>query len=572
MIHATRPRLKLLALAANLTFASIAAAQVGAGGAPPSVAGTFATQVPTEVMPALDVDALLAEDAANAGESVPFRFGWGHEVQLGLQEAGVWEELPGGDRLWRLRVQSPGAWSLNLIFDRYALPDGARLWVRNDAGRVLGAFTSALNQPHGMFATEPIAGDAVTLEYVEPAAAPLGALRVKQVVHAYRDILGQGDGSSQNAKRGGSTKAGACNINVNCPLGAGWQDQKRSAARLVIGGSLCSGALINNTARDSRQFFLTANHCYTGDPATWVFQFNYEAATCSGNTGIPQTVTGSVLRSKSASALSDHCLVEITQFIPTSFDVFYSGWTRSTTPATTSTGMHHPSGTIKKICQDNQPLAQASFQGAPCWKVGNWEQGVTEGGSSGSPLYDQNKRIVGQLYGGQANCATPINDYYGRFDVSWGQGLAAYLDPLGTSPMVLDGMEATPPPVSTYCTAKTNSLGNKPQITSGGSPSFALNDFVIECVGGIPHSNTILFYGSGQAATPFAGGKLCAAPPYHREPLKVFDSLGCVQYSIPVKAAMVGSARFYQFWGRDAQHPDGTGTLLSNALEVHFQN
>ena len=54
--------------------------------------------------------------------------------------------------------------------------------------------------------------------------------------------------------------------------------------------------------------------------------------------------------------------------------------------------------------------------------------------------------------------------------------------------------------------------------------------------------------------------------------MKSFDGLGWVQYSIPVSAQMVGNARFYQFWGRDSNQPDGTGTLLSNALEVHFKN
>jgi hypothetical protein len=54
--------------------------------------------------------------------------------------------------------------------------------------------------------------------------------------------------------------------------------------------------------------------------------------------------------------------------------------------------------------------------------------------------------------------------------------------------------------------------------------------------------------------------------------MKIFDALGWVQYSIPVSVQMVGAARFYQFWGRDISHPDGTGTLLSNALEVHFKN
>jgi hypothetical protein len=145
-------------------------------------------------------------------------------VQLGLEEAGLWEELPGGQRLWRLRVESPGAFSINLIFDRFALPDGARLWVPTMPVRARRVHQRA--QPAARHVRDrALAGDAVTLEYVEPAAAPIGSLRVSQVVHAYRDILGDG------AKRGGSTKAGACNINVNCPLGANWQDQKRSVAR-----------------------------------------------------------------------------------------------------------------------------------------------------------------------------------------------------------------------------------------------------------------------------------------------------------------------------------------------------
>jgi lysyl endopeptidase len=571
----SQPKLRLawFALAANLSLASIASAQAGEGGLPPSAAGKLATQVPTEVMPPIDVDKLLAEDAIKERDKVPgpYRFGWGHEVALGLEEAGLWEELPGGQRLWRLRVQSPGAWSINLIFDRYTLPEGARLWVHNDDGRVLGAFSSALNQPHGMFATEPIPGDAVTLEYIEPASAPIGSLRIKQVVHAYRDILGQG------VKRGqGAPKSGPCNINVNCPLGANWQDQKRSSARLVVGGGLCSGALINNTAQDGKQFFLTANHCYNGAPGGWIFQFNYESATCNGSSGTPQSVSGSVLRSRST--MADHCLVEITQPIPANYNVYYSGWSRSTTPSTTSTGIHHPQGDIKKICQDSDAAVASSFSGAPCWRVVDWEQGVTEGGSSGSPLYDQNKRVIGQLFGGQATCSFLFNDYYGRFDQSWNGGgtsqsaLRFHLDPGGSSPMALDGMFAGQTGPSIYCTGKVTSLGGTPQIGFSGTPSVTVNDFVIDCIGGVPNKNTVLYWGTGKATTPFMGGLLCAAAPYHREPPKLFDALGYVQYSVPVTAPMVGTTRNYQFWGRDPLHPDLTGTLLSNAVEVPFKN
>ena len=60
------------------------------------------------------------------------------------------------------------------------------------------------------------------------------------------------------------------------------------------------------------------------------------------------------------------------------------------------------------------------------WYMDAWDEGVTEPGSSGSPLFDQNGRIIGQLYGGSAACqGTSANgyDYYGRLGVSWGLGI-----------------------------------------------------------------------------------------------------------------------------------------------------
>ncbi|MDV7400661.1 hypothetical protein RZS08_55105, partial [Arthrospira platensis SPKY1] len=54
---------------------------------------------------------------------------------------------------------------------------------------------------------------------------------------------------------------------------------------------------------------------------------------------------------------------------------------------------------------------------------------TTEPGSSGSPLFDQNHRVIGQLWGGYhlddctggPTCADPAKDlsFYGKFSVSW---------------------------------------------------------------------------------------------------------------------------------------------------------
>ena len=88
---------------------------------------------------------------------------------------------------------------------------------------------------------------------------------------------------------------------------------------------------------------------------------------------------------------------------------------------------------MKKICFDDDSPSQQNQFGAAVWYIDQWELGVTEGGSSGSPLFDQNHRVIGQLYGGGAACAGSVNngqpDWYGRFDVSWGLGLSEYLDP-----------------------------------------------------------------------------------------------------------------------------------------------
>ena len=96
----------------------------------------------------------------------------------------------------------------------------------------------------------------------------------------------------------------------------------------------------------------------------------------------------------------------------------------------------------KKICFEEDSPYQSSTSGAVWW-ISNWEQGVTEPGSSGSPLFDQNQRIIGQLFGGAAACSGSVNngsfDYYGRMDESWTLGVAAYLDPLGTGQLTLDG-------------------------------------------------------------------------------------------------------------------------------------
>ncbi len=76
--------------------------------------------------------------------------------------------------------------------------------------------------------------------------------------------------------------------------------------------------------------------------------------------------------------------------------------------------------------------------------------GVTEGGSSGSPIFNQDKRIVGQLTGGSSFCNSPTApDFYGKMDKNWddnpnsaSQKLKEWLDPLDTGELFIDGAYA----------------------------------------------------------------------------------------------------------------------------------
>jgi hypothetical protein len=56
--------------------------------------------------------------------------------------------------------------------------------------------------------------------------------------------------------------------------------------------------------------------------------------------------------------------------------------------------------------------------------------------------------------------------------------------------MTLNGMEAIRR-CHGYCTAATTPWANKPQIGFGGTPSPAVNDFVIECIGGIEERSVL---------------------------------------------------------------------------------
>src|SRR5262249_854479 len=139
-----------------------ATAQVEHGGKPPSIQRRLPRAVPPARMRPVVASELLAEDEAQ-GQHGALRFADVLDVDLDLSNSGAWEELGGGDRVWRLRVESPGAKSLAFVFRRFQLPVGGELYVYDDAHRtVRGAYTELENRLDGEFALRPTRGAAIT--------------------------------------------------------------------------------------------------------------------------------------------------------------------------------------------------------------------------------------------------------------------------------------------------------------------------------------------------------------------------------------------------------------------------
>jgi len=457
-------RVSILFLLLNLVSVPAVLAQISLGGIPLS----FSFSIPPDgdqpvSIPPPAIENLLIEDMSG---SLPYRYAVNLPVDIGISNSGKWITVPGGLVIWRVTLKSIGARALTLYFDDFRLPEEGRLFVYNPKRtNVIGAFTSVNNNEMNSFATELISGDQLTIEYDAPSAgAPLPDLHISEIAFAYR-------GFGEPAKGGlDFGQAGHCEVNINCPEGTNWQTQKKGVTRISVkqgnASYWCSGSLINNVRNDRKPYLLTADHCGQNttafDISRWIFYFNYETTDCENPILEPfsKSITGASLVAHGGNGGdtgSDFFLVLLKNNIPSSFNAYFNGWSREVTPSPSGSGIHHPEGDIKKISTYTTPLQSSSWSGHPFlshWRV-VWTgtsngHGVTEPGSSGSPIFDNSGHIVGTLTGGDSSCDTAkLNepDYYGKFSYHWDQNgtdsasvLKYWLDPDNTNTMVLNGL------------------------------------------------------------------------------------------------------------------------------------
>jgi hypothetical protein len=403
-------------------------------------------------MPTVELAALREEDAELAAAGLQLRPRFAHPMRVALapDRAGTWEELADGSQIWRLRIASPGALSINLGFSEFDIPSGAALWIYDpDGASVQGPYTAADRNAVGGLWTAVVLGEEIVVELFMPLGGREQARVLIGVVnHGYR-FFGEG--------RAAANKQGSCNIDVICPEGDPWRRQIRSVARISISGThACTGQLLNNTAQDDTPYFLTAEHCVgsESEAASVVAYWNYESPECGLLAGgsLSQNQSGATLRATGAwITSSDFALIELDETPHPSFNVYYAGWDATGTTPQGAVGIHHPRADEKAISFDYDPLTPVDYYGSGQhqWQVGAWEEGTTEGGSSGSCIFEPTTGLcVGTLTWGTASCEQPDGfDIYGRFDVHYTGGgtpdsrLMDWLDPIPTGVLMLAGKE-----------------------------------------------------------------------------------------------------------------------------------
>jgi V8-like Glu-specific endopeptidase len=315
-----------------------------------------------------------------------------------------------------------------VAFDGFWLPEGSSLFTYTETGEIAGAFTSKNNKKNQQFMIRPLSGKKLTVEYNANGATEQPIISIDVVGQAYASFPGHKFGEDE--KRGPS---GWCNINTACSCADDWRNEINAVTVLMSSfGGYCSGSMINNP--DGKQYYLTAYHCRPSSRD--LVGFNYQESTCNGNDNSLQiTDTAQGLATLASGSGSDYHLMEVEETIPSSYNAYLAGWNANEASSYTDvTCISHPSIDRKKFTQHYGGVTRSGYissNGDTHWYVSSWELGTTEGGSSGSPLFNANKQIIGQLHGGYASCNYNYDDYYGALVKSY-SALTPYLGSSGS--------------------------------------------------------------------------------------------------------------------------------------------
>lgn len=238
-----------------------------------------------------------------------------------------------------------------------------------------------------------------------------------------------------NAQFGEST---SCEKNVFCY--PDWCNQRRSVGLIFIDGNsepFATGFLISNDKGDGKPFFLTAKHVVDLNHNSIFEQneieklenikivFNYQFNNCNNSNigtepSLSEFVIGADIVSYSVTTTiggQDWILLELTDDVANTYAAYFSGFNTTDALPESVCMIHHPSGDVKKISFYNDAPEEKIWT----WLVDEWDVGGAEFGSSGAPVYNNEKLIVGiqSANGDPSDYCSTVKSYSSLFYKAW---------------------------------------------------------------------------------------------------------------------------------------------------------
>ncbi|MGE0020637.1 MAG: trypsin-like peptidase domain-containing protein [Draconibacterium sp.] len=348
------------------------------------------------------------------------RYGHVIPVDINLKKSGKWYNK----KTWKLLIVSSKAKTLELVFDNVILPKGAEINVYDiNKNMVFGPMLNENIVEGYMVSTDIILGDSIIVQLDLDENMPIDNIdfSIVKIIHGIKDIFG-----IENKLK----SAASCQVDVECTAGDGWETETEGTAKIYGNGTAGTCSLLNNTAQDFASYILTAKHVIDSIGINNVsVRFNYKATTCNGSTAASGiTISGFNLRADNA--VCDLALIEGVNDLSSQTSIAFLGWNRNPNP-TSVVCLHHPDADFMSISKESNSISLVS----PVWvRVSNWDIGSIEPGSSGSPLFDHDKRVIAAtsyINSYDYVCTSSLESGHGKLSYFW-PSISTYLDPCNT--------------------------------------------------------------------------------------------------------------------------------------------
>lgn len=384
----------------------------------------------------------------------PTYFANPHQTDISPRNSGYYESLADGMALWRVGIASESAVNMNVILEDVVLLPEERIKIyapsRPDEAQIVTIMNLATN---GIVQSQIVKGDSIIVEHwgivdSEPQ------LKITRVNCGFMNIDRE-QGEERANKVGNIGDSSSCEVDATC--NEEYKDVKQSVCRLIIdGASFGTGVLINNTSNDGTPYVATAAHVLLNSKIkTCIADFNFERPLCKEYIS---NSDGERIEDEAElvvySEIHDVAILKLGKKPSEDIMPYWAGWDLSKSHDGIVHCIHHPMGDVRKASQgkgartatydSDRTNNNLSFAKNNHWLVGEWTEGTTEGGSSGSGLFNKDMYLIGFLTGGTATCHRPYNDYFWRLENSWEiEGatttIKSVLDPKGTNATRCEG-------------------------------------------------------------------------------------------------------------------------------------